>query len=93
MITIIIFLITMKGGKIMAKETTFAICAVIGVQQYTRKDNTIGYQITAITEEEDPRVTVFFKDGSEGEPKKGDRYSMVLGFDSRLRAIVRYVRV
>ena len=66
--------------------------AVLSAEMYQRKDNTIGYRVTALTEEQEPRVTVFYKDGSEGEPKKGDRYSMMLGFDNKLSPKIRFVR-
>ena len=75
----------------MAKD--FGNVAVFSVETYTRSDNSVGYKVTALTEEENPRVCIFYKDASEGEPKKGDRYQMVLGINGKLQATVRFVRL
>lgn len=80
-----------KEGKDMAQKE-FGRVAVFTAEQYIRQDNTVGYKISALTDEESPRIVVFYKDGSEGEPKKGDNYNMVLGIDSRFKAVVRFER-
>lgn len=61
----------------------FGKVVVLSTEQYSRKDNSIGYRITAFTDEEQPRVCIFYKDGSSGEPKKGDEYFMSLGIDRK----------
>ena len=80
-----------KGENPMAKQLPNV--AVLSAEMYTRNDNTVGYRITALTEEQEPRACVFYKDGSDGEPKKGDRYGMELGFDQKLSPKIRFYRI
>lgn len=72
----------------MAKELGFV--SVIASDAYNRKDGSVGYRITALTEE--GQACVFYRDSSEGEPKQKDRYQMVLGFDNTLKPVVRFQR-
>lgn len=72
----------------MAKQV--GIVAVLNTEAYNRKDGSLAYRIVAMDEDGNP--TVFYKDSSEGEPKKGDKYYMVIGYDKSLKAIIRYQR-
>ena len=60
---------------------------LIKVEQYTRKDGTIGYRCVGMTDENE--VTVFYRPDSE-TPATNSEYVQVLAYDRNLSAVVRY---
>lgn len=63
---------------------------VFKVNEYKRKDGTIGYRCQGFTDESD--VVVFYRPAEE-KPIKDSVYSMVLGIDNKFTAVVRYQKV
>ena len=63
---------------------------VISVDEYKRKDGSIGYRVVAMTDDQNP--IVFYRPAEE-QPQVGNDYAMVLGFDNRLQAVVRYQKM
>lgn len=72
----------------MAK--TIGKVKVISVEEYTRKDGTKGFRVVAMSDENQP--TVFYRP-SEEAPKPNDEYAQVLGYDSKLSAVIRYNKI
>lgn len=72
----------------MAREIGYV--QVLTADPYTRQDGSVGYRVTGLTE--DGQACVFYRDSSEGEPKQKDKYVMVLGFDSKLKPVIRLQR-
>lgn len=72
----------------MAK--TIGKVKVISVEEYTRKDGSKGFRVVAMSDENQP--TVFYRP-SEEVPKVNEEYAQILGYDSKLSAIVRYQKI
>lgn len=70
----------------MAKE--IGVVHVLNVESITTKDGALMYRCVGMTEEQE--VCVFYRQASEGEPKQKDRFMMYLGFDAKLKAVVRF---
>lgn len=73
----------------MAKE--IGVVHVLNVESITTKDGALMYRCVGMTEEQE--VCVFYRQASDGEPKPKDRFMMYLGFDAKLKAVVRYGKI
>lgn len=62
-------------------------CRVISTEEYQRKDGSKGFRVVGMTDDNNP--VVFYRP-SEEEPKTDMIYNMVLGYDNRLSAVIRY---
>lgn len=60
---------------------------VFQTQEYERKDGSKGFRVVAFTDQGDP--VVFYRPAEE-MPQKDNTYNMILSFDNRFNAIVRY---
>lgn len=60
---------------------------VFKTEEYTRKDGTKGFRVVAFSDQGDP--VVFYRPAEE-QPQKDDVYNMVLGYDNRFTAVIRY---
>lgn len=60
---------------------------IINVEEYQRKDGSIGYRCVAMSDENQP--CVFYRPEEE-HPKVNTEYAQVLGYDGKLSAVVRY---
>lgn len=60
---------------------------VINVEKYERRDGTYGFRVVAMTDDNNP--VVFYRPAEE-QPAVDNVYNMVLGYDNKLSAVVRY---
>ena len=60
---------------------------VISVEKYERKDGSFGFRVVAMTDDNNP--VVFYRPAEE-QPNTDTVYNMVLGYDNRLSAVIRY---
>lgn len=70
----------------MAKE--IGQVAVLNVEIINTNDGSALYRCVGMTEEQE--VCIFYRQASEGEVKPKDRFMMYLGFDAKLKAVVRF---
>ena len=63
---------------------------IINAEPYRRKDGTTGSRCVGLTD--DNNVCIFYRPAEE-QPAKGTEYNMLLGYDSQLKAVVKYEKV